>query len=223
LRKPERGNAVWAQNAAFVCDDHAASGWKTTILIQAGSRTAIDEGSTPFARFNGRPGAGRCRTLSVCVGRGLDFDGRGADDSRAVLRFARVILVLAVAFGSCMAGLLNGRVLCLGGAASHCAIEDPHADSCCPATHAGRERSEPSEDGRGPAECVDVSANVELVRESAVTLLDLRHGQLPLPPIFSGAFRSAGAPAGRPARVALRGHPPASDPLVFLNDIVLTI
>jgi hypothetical protein len=110
-------------------------------------------------------------------------------------------------------------------AAGHVAIESAHRQAGCPAGRGSHgDRGAPATDcGDSPGGCVDVSADVDLVRESAVAPVDLRHAQTLPPPASIAPLSRRIVPTGVAAHLDAWRPPAASGDLARLRDIVLTV
>lgn len=126
-------------------------------------------------------------------------------------RLVRLILVLPLALATCLAGVLNGNVLCIAGG-HHVAVEPEHAPGECP-------DSSHDEQGDDAGHCTDVSAEFQLLRSGDRTAVDTAAVELPqfLVPSPSAAL----AMSQRGAAAAFVAASPPSPELDSLASIVL--
>jgi hypothetical protein len=100
-----------------------------------------------------------------------------------MLSVVRTFLVLCTAVAAFGASSLHGKVLCFGDG-GHAAVEPPHADTPCAATHESHEHERGQHE---PVErrCSDVSADFLTARDGPVDSVNAAHfdaGLLPPPP-----------------------------------------
>ena len=136
--------------------------------------------------------------------------------------FARYFLVFCTGVTIFVASMLGGqaRVLCIGGA-GHVALEPVHDCGGCPAEH--DRHGSPAGSHGSSGGCNDVSADVNLARETSVCPLDLQLALHFLPPVVGDrAARTAfdGPPV---ARADWAARPPDPGDLARLGGIVLLI
>ena len=135
-----------------------------------------------------------------------------------MLKTARSMLVLLTVLAAFAAGAMNGLVLCVNGV-EHVAVEEVH---CC-TNEAGREHDhhQHDESDHGSGRCLDIQADVTLVREGAASPLQNVHFLLApmlVPPVLTPAL----LPIDAVIPVAEHsGPPPAFDDLARLADIIL--
>ena len=136
-----------------------------------------------------------------------------------MIRFARTFLVLCTALSAFGASSLHGKVLCFG-EGGHAAVEPPHTDTPCAATHESHEQDGDRHDDDG-RDCSDVSADFLTRRDGPAATVDvpkLDAGLIP-PPLDP---RAAGLTVPR-ARLGVGTHPPLDADRACLRSIVLLV
>jgi hypothetical protein len=136
-----------------------------------------------------------------------------------MLSLARTFLVLCTAVAAFGASSLHGKVLCFGDG-GHAAIEPPHADTPCAATHESheheRDRHDPDE-----RDCSDVSADFLTARDGPADGVNVSHfdaGLLAPPPDV--LMYALNIPR---LRLGMGTHPPSDGDRACLRSIILLV
>jgi hypothetical protein len=136
-----------------------------------------------------------------------------------MLCFVRTFIVLCTAVSAFGASSLHGKVLCFGDG-GHAALEPPHTDSPCGATHEAHEPAGSGHD-RHERDCSDVSADFLTLRDGPADTVDVTHFDAALlPPPLD--IRAAALMVPQ-LRLGLRTFPPSDAQRACLRSIVLLV
>ena len=138
-----------------------------------------------------------------------------------MIPLARQLLILCTALTVFVASALvgGGRVLCVDGP-GHVALEAAHDPGCCPSAEERHDASDPQQPVGG---CSDVSADVDLARETLAGPSAAEHAPYLLAPAGADAVALAPAAASTVTHFDSAAHPPPRSDLVHLGGIVLLI